>query len=261
MTATRTRKGAPPEGLPTPPSRPERVEGLVQVLILIAVGSMAGAASFTHVHDWTMTHAPAGTPDWFGWGNAVISELTPLAAGLEIRRRKRAGVPIGYPMCVLIAAALLSLSAQVAVAKSSPSGWLLFAVPALAFLALSKMVLSRTTATPATPAADLGDAVSTNTSGATGTEPHDQIEVPDRTPVLPKPAAATPTDVLPARLLGGARFAVTNHRQATGQPITAAELASRMNVTPATAADLLTALGETPPARINGTAIAAGDVR
>ena len=47
------------------------------------------AASFTHVHDWTMRNAPPGTGSWFGWANAVISELTPTAAGIEIRRRKR----------------------------------------------------------------------------------------------------------------------------------------------------------------------------
>jgi len=126
----------------------QRAEGLAQVAILLAVGVMAGAASFTHVHDWTMHNAPAGTPGWFGWANAVISELTPLAAGLEIRRRRGHGQPVGYPMIVLVAAVTLSLSAQVAEAKPSPSGWLLSAVPALAFLALAKLVISR----PATPA-------------------------------------------------------------------------------------------------------------
>ncbi len=49
---------------------------------------MAGAASFSHVHDWTMDNAPAGTGSWFGWANAMVSELIPLAAGLEARRRK-----------------------------------------------------------------------------------------------------------------------------------------------------------------------------
>ena len=61
-----------------------KAETTVKVLILLAVGGMAGAASFTHVHDWTMHNSPAGTPGWFGWANAVISELTPIAAGLEI---------------------------------------------------------------------------------------------------------------------------------------------------------------------------------
>src|SRR3954453_23399232 len=97
-----------------------RIEAAIQIAILLLIGAMAGAASFTHDHDWTMHNAPAGTGDWFGWANAVISELTPTAAGIEIRRRKRHHQPITYPMAVLIAAAALSLSAQVAEAKASP---------------------------------------------------------------------------------------------------------------------------------------------
>src|SRR3954466_16224767 len=128
--------------------RTHRIESAVQIVILLLIGGMAGAASFPHVHDWTMHNAPAGTGNWFGWANAVISELTPTAAGIEIRRRKRHHQSTAYPMALLIAAAALSLSAQVAEAKAGPTGWLLAAVPALAFLALSKLVLSRTTAHP-----------------------------------------------------------------------------------------------------------------
>ncbi|MEV4492724.1 DUF2637 domain-containing protein [Micromonospora coxensis] len=114
--------------------------------ILLVVGLAAGAASFTHVHDWTMTNSPAGTPDWFGWANACISELVPVAALLDIRARRRSGKAIGYPLSLLIGAACLSLAAQLAVAKPGPSGWLLSAVPALAFMALVKLVFSRTPA-------------------------------------------------------------------------------------------------------------------
>lgn len=122
----------------------DRVEGIVLVLIVLTVGGLAGAASFTHVHDWTMANSPAGTGDWFGWANAAISELLPLAALLTIRRRRRTGGPIGYPMFLLVCAVALSLSAQLAVAKPGVSGWLLSAVPALAFLGLSKLVFSST---------------------------------------------------------------------------------------------------------------------
>ena len=50
------------------------------MLILPLIAGTAGAASFTHVHDWTMRNPPAGTGSWFGWANAIISELTPTAA-------------------------------------------------------------------------------------------------------------------------------------------------------------------------------------
>lgn len=65
--------------------RSERVENAVLALIVTVVGVAAGAAAFTHMHDWTMTNSPEGTADWFGWANACISELVPVAALLSIR--------------------------------------------------------------------------------------------------------------------------------------------------------------------------------
>ena len=161
----------------------DRIEALTLAAILTTVAVAAGWASFTHVHDWTMRHAPQGTPDLFGWVNAVISELVPVAAFLTIRRRRRAGEPIGYPLALLIAAAALSLAAQLAVAQPSPSGWLLSAVPALAFMALVKLVF---TGTPAT------------SDGAT-TKPADvPAKTPTVTPGAPAPAAsAVPAAVVP----------------------------------------------------------------
>src|SRR3954452_3857483 len=135
-------------------TRADRTETAVLAVILTTVAVAAGWASFTHVHDWTMRHAPQGTPDAFGWVNAVISELVPVAAFLTVRRRRRAGASIGYPLTLLIAAGSLSLAAQLAVAQPSPSGWLLSAVPSLAFMALVKLVFTGTSATAPAPTAD-----------------------------------------------------------------------------------------------------------
>ena len=216
--------------------RPERAENTIQILILITIGGMAGAASFTHVHDWTMHNTPPGTGGWFGWANAIISELTPTAAGLEIRRRKRHHGSIVYPMTVLIAAAILSLSAQVAEATPGFTGWLVAAVPALAFLALSKLVLSRT-------GADQGSAPAPSTSPATtGTSA----------------PAAEPDVELPSQLITSARMAALAHHQATGQTITADGLADHLAIPPTLAGMLLHHLnGTTPPpvTTINGTPI------
>lgn len=123
-------------------TRTERVEGWLLIAVLLVVGGFAGAASFTHVKDWTMANSPEGMGEWFGWANAVISELIPMAALLTIRQRRRKGGPIGYPMFLLVSAVALSLSAQLAVAKPGLSGWLLSAVPPLAFLGLSKLLLA-----------------------------------------------------------------------------------------------------------------------
>jgi hypothetical protein len=177
----------------------QRIEGLVQVLILIAIAGMAGAASFTHVHNWTMSNAPHGTGSWFGWVNAIISDLTPTAAGIEIRRRKRNGhQPVGYPMAILIAAAVLSLSAQVAEARPTIGGWISSAVPALAFLGLTKLILSR----PAPITGESSCSQNQNQAGtqaptATGTTTPDGSKSPSGTTA--PPAEHSPEALSPAQ--------------------------------------------------------------
>ncbi|MEU4664799.1 hypothetical protein [Micromonospora chalcea] len=235
-----------------------RIEGLVLVLILIAVAGFAGAASFTHVKDWTLANSPAGTGAWFGWANAVISELVPIACLLTIRRRRRSGAPIGYPLFLLIAAASLSLAAQLAVAKPGISGWLLSAVPALAFMALVKLVLAPapTPEQPTTAPVSPAEPIRVQVAEQVTTEPVPPAAItPTPTPAVePEPVTipavapesvavpAEPVDV-PTHLLPMARFAAVQHEQATGQPITPAELADRLDVTPPVAGQLLATIG------------------
>lgn len=251
----------------------ERLETVLLVAILLVVGGLAGAASFTHVHDWTMDNSPAGTGDWFGWANAAISELMPFAALLTIRRRRRTGGPIGYPMFLLVASVALSLAAQLAVAKPGPSGWLLSSVPALAFLGLSKLVLT-------VPAAG------SSSSAPVPTEQGPSPVVPDPSPVVPGPSsagsdsspavpdgndgsgAAVPVQVKtgddqdgPDRrddhrdgqdgdqaatvdLVQLARQAAAAHRAATGRPITRDELRTALRVANGTASELLRQIRE-----------------
>jgi hypothetical protein len=227
-------------------TRPERAEAVIQVLILLLIAGMAGAASFTHVHDWTMRNAPPGTGSWFGWANAIISELTPTAAGIEIRRRKRQHRTAAYPMAVLIAAATLSLAAQVAQARPSITGWLLAAVPALAFLALTKLIFSRT---PAHPRPSHSPAAPPDTPGtATGSTATTTV-----TATAPEPGLADDTPA--SQLLLSARMTAFAHHQATGQAITPEALASHLNIPHTLAGTLLHHIGGTPPpvTAINGT--------
>jgi hypothetical protein len=183
----------------------DRAESVVLAAILTTVAVAAGWASFTHVHDWTMRHAPAGTPDAFGWVNAVISELVPVAAFLTIRRRRRAGASIGYPLALLIAAATLSLAAQLAVAQPSPSGWLLSAVPALAFMALVKLVFTA-------PASAEAAALPPST---TDTTPADQEQ---EQPATPTPAA-TFAPASPARPAAVVPVAADAFTRLNGSPV------------------------------------------
>ncbi|MFI7430166.1 DUF2637 domain-containing protein [Micromonospora sp. NPDC049836] len=185
-------------------TRTDRAEGLVLVVILLLVAGFAGAASFTHVKDWTLDNSPPGTGEWFGWANAVISELVPVAALLTIRRRRRTGQPVGYPMFLLVAAVLLSLAAQLAVAKPGLTGWLLSAVPALAFMGLSKLVLTTApTQTPANPA-PVRSAPKPTAQARPVEPPAPPVQpapAPVATPAMPEPIAlvhAEPTRPAPA---------------------------------------------------------------
>jgi hypothetical protein len=122
-------------------TRAARIEGITQIVILLIMGVMAASASFTHIHDLAVAN---GQPSWIGWVDAVVVELMSIVAGLESRRRKRTGQPTRFVHFVLYGAALISLAAQVAKAAPSVWGWIMAALPAAGFLAVVKIVLSRT---------------------------------------------------------------------------------------------------------------------
>jgi hypothetical protein len=209
----------------TKPTSGERFEGVMLVLILLAIGGAAAAASFTHVHDWTMANSPQGTGDWFGWANAVISDLVPLGVGLEVRRRRRHNMRIGaYPITIILCAAGLSLAGQLAEARPSITGWILAAVPALGFLSLTKLVLSRPTA----PVAIRPEPVSV--------------------PVQATLHTASP-EPLPDELIPGARIIADAYHKATGHHINREALAERLQISLHTAQRLLEALAATEPHR------------
>ena len=180
-----------------------RLESVARLAILAGVGVMAGAASFTHMHDWTMANAPAGTGDWFGWANAAASELTPTEAVLDLRRRRRAGASghqLAFPGLVLVGSVGLSLAAQFARAKPSVSGWLLAAVPAVAFLVLTKLAMAGAHAPHGQP-----ESLPDQESGETEPSTQDTVIRPTPvTPTVPTPAVARPMIVVPPRVIGSA---------------------------------------------------------
>ncbi len=221
-----------------------RSESAVLVVILLLVGAMAGAASFTHMHDWSMTHLPEGTPDWFGWANAVVSELIPLGAALVVRTNRRHGRPAGYALFVLLAFVAVSLTAQCAMAEPSPSGWFVSALPALGFLTLIKLTLTTPAATPAP--AHLDASARPETAPAvptardnTGTRPGPVLPVRDDTSG-PRPALAP-------ELLKQARDAAAAHLVEMGRPITRDALRAALGVSNALASDLLAAVRDDRP--------------
>ena len=161
----------------------DRAEGVVQVLILLGIGSMAAAASFTHVHNVAAAH---GQPGWLAWADAVVLELMSIATGLEIRRRARNGHTAGFVALVLVAAVSLSLAAQVVEAERSVIGWLAAALPALGFLACVKIVLSRNAPRLSEPPA-----------AVQLVDPADADPTPADVPATPAPAPVRGAGVVP----------------------------------------------------------------
>ncbi|MET7469076.1 DUF2637 domain-containing protein [Micromonospora sp. NPDC005599] len=203
--------------------------------IMLLIGGAAGAASFTHVHDVAAAH---GQPGWLAWADAIVLELTSIAAGLELRRNRRLGKGIVFPATMLTAAVLLSLAAQVVEAEASVIGWIAAALPALGFLAMVKIALGRADPTPPT---------STVQPAPTEPDPPRTVDtsVPDNRPPVRVTAAAVPDSATVVPAVADQPSAVPDHQAATdasGPEIAALVPAAR------TAAHTLTAEG-TPLSR------------
>ena len=120
----------------------------------------------------------------WAWADALILEAASVAAGLEIRRCKRRSKPVGFPATTLTLAVVLSLAAQVVEAEPTIIGWIAAALPALGFLAMVKMAMSRADTTP------VPDSTATPVVGS-GTVPDTTALVPDRTNPVPDDADET----------------------------------------------------------------------
>ncbi|RKF25915.1 DUF2637 domain-containing protein [Micromonospora globbae] len=102
-----------------------------------------------------------------------------------------------------------------------------------------------------TAARDLAAKNTDTTSGDTATGDTASADAPAPTPVVDNPPAPDPVPAIapapepapvPLHLLPMARFAAVQHEQTTGQPITPAELADRLDVATDTAGHLLASI-------------------
>lgn len=195
----------------------------VRVLVTVVLGGIGGAAGFTHTHDWAVHHGQTG---WLAWADAVVIEGIAIVAGFEVRRDHQHGTPrkVTFPMVVLVAGFGIQMTAQVALAEPTPSGWLLAAMPALGFLVVVKLLLRRTPAEHVErPAA----------SPALAIVPAAQPE-PEPTPTPPPVSASETTQVLPrlklpAPMAERIHAAAVEARQA-GREITPADVQAVVKV-------------------------------
>lgn len=123
-----------------------RAESAAQVALMLGVGSVAACASWSHVVDLAEQN---GQPGWLAVADAAVLETLAVSMGLDVRRRRRNGESTRFALCVLVAAVVLQLAAQVAQAPVTFWGWTMAALPAVGFLLLVKVAMTRTAALPA----------------------------------------------------------------------------------------------------------------
>ncbi|MFG2730739.1 DUF2637 domain-containing protein [Streptomyces canus] len=197
----------------------------VDAVIIQAV--IAGALSFSHLHDLAEA---AGQGGWKAWAYPISVDLLLVAAWRQMREQQRAGRPAGGPRLWFLVALAASLGANVATAglldldKVPPllrvvvAGW-----PAVAFF--GGTLLAHTPRTPDVPVTPERDPESTPAPAvvdepqhealpapSTATETAQESTAPDTSP-QPAPAIS-----LPPALVDRVQALAEEHRATTGRP-------------------------------------------
>jgi len=188
---------------------------------VIVLAAIAGAGSFTHIHDTAAEHGQDGP---MAWAIAVCVDLTCVMAARERQRDKKSGRRrrglVSWPTLVLGGGVVLSLAANLAQADPSVWGRIVAGTPAGAFLVAVSMLERRATGTTPEPT----DAPVTSSEPLVMTEPSN----------APKPTEQR----LPADLVAFARRVASEHHTRRGRPITLDALRTRMGVSGALATEL-----------------------
>ncbi|MFF5828838.1 DUF2637 domain-containing protein [Streptomyces bacillaris] len=228
---------------------------LARVDAVIVQAVIAGALSFSHLHDLA---AAAGQDGWKAWAYPVSVDLLLVAAWRRMRQQQRAGLAAGGARLWFLVALAASLGANVATAGlldlDDVPAWLRVTVagwPAVAFFGGTLLAHAphtpETRAVPGAPATD------------PETEPHavpSAVERPDRDALpapssdiepAPEPAAEpvstpTPTNVsavaLPPALVDRVRALADEYRSTTGCPADPDVVRARLGLPPSMTASV-----------------------
>ncbi|MGA5314597.1 DUF2637 domain-containing protein [Streptomyces pseudogriseolus] len=219
---------------------------LARVDAVIVQAVIAGALSFSHLHDLA---AAAGQDGWKAWAYPVSVDLLLVAAWRRMRQSQRAGQAAGGPRLWFLVALAASLGANVATAGlldlDDVPAWLRVTVagwPAVAFF--GGTLLAHAPHTPEEPAASPAtDAATAPDGGSSGAEGADH---PDLEPA-PEPAAApatapapapAPAVALPPALIDRVRALAEEHRSATGRPADPDAVRTRLGLPPSMTASV-----------------------
>ncbi|MFD5265730.1 DUF2637 domain-containing protein [Streptomyces sp. NPDC058335] len=219
---------------------------LARVDAVIIQAVIAGALSFSHLHDLAEA---AGQGGWKAWAYPISVDLLLVAAWRRMREAQRAGLPAGGPRLWFLVALAASLGANIATAglldlddvpaslRVVVAGW-----PAVAFF--GGTLLAHTPRTPKEPA------VSAPAETVVTVDAPDRDVLPPSTePVTEESATGlvaaptpVPTVALPPALVDRAQALAEEHRAATGQAADPDAVRARLglpaSMTPSVAAHL-----------------------
>lgn len=217
---------------------------LARVDAVIVQAVIAGALSFSHLHDLADA---AGQGGWKAWAYPVSVDLLLVAAWRRMREQQRAGQPAGGPQLWFLIALAASLGANVATAglldldhvpaslRVAVAGW-----PAVAFF--GGTLLAHTPRTPDAPTATVTpetdtepalvpvDAPERDALPAPTAEPDPDPESPT-TPVANATPAA-PAVTLPPALIDRAQAMAEQHRATTGLAADPDDVRARLGLPP-----------------------------
>ncbi|MFI9727208.1 DUF2637 domain-containing protein [Streptomyces sp. NPDC052092] len=225
---------------------------LVRLDAVIVQAVIAGALSFSHLHDLA---SAAGQGGWKAWAYPVSVDLLLVAAWRRMRQSQRAGQASGGPRLWFLVALAASLGANVATAglldldhvpaslRVVVAGW-----PAVAFF--GGTLLAHTAPGPEAPA----DTASSAPDVEADPEPHPAPVVvdtldrdalpaafPDPEPTAAEPVATpvpAPVPALPPALVDRVRALADEHRSTTGRPADPDAVRARLGLPPSMTASV-----------------------
>ncbi|GAA2458206.1 DUF2637 domain-containing protein [Streptomyces lavendulocolor] len=227
----------------------------VRLDAVIVQAAIAGALSFSHLHDLA---AAAGQDGWKAWAYPVSVDLLLVAAWRRMRQQQRSGQAAGGPRLWFLVALAASLGANVATAGlldlDHVPAWLRVVVagwPAVAFF--GGTLLAHAPHGPEAPAAPASS--TTDTATQPQPAPH-AVDALDRDalpapPTTPEPApkstaaepAATPAPApvpaaLPPALVDRVQALAEEYRSTTGRPADPDAVRARLGLPPSMTASV-----------------------
>ncbi|MEW2118435.1 DUF2637 domain-containing protein [Streptomyces sp. NPDC005474] len=219
---------------------------LARVDAVIIQAVIAGALSFSHLHDLAEA---AGQGGWKAWAYPVSVDLLLVASWRRMRDQQRAGQPAGGSRLWFLIALAASLGANIATAglldlnhipaslRVVVAGW-----PAVAFFGGTLLAHApRSVEEPAGPVISEPEPEPSSAPTVIDTPRRDELpELPTGPAASEEPASsldiATPTHVpavsLPPALIDRAQTIAEEHRTATGQPADPDAVRARLGLPP-----------------------------